>query len=286
LNSKPLDLTRSEPLPADLAQALEQARQSLDRIGAPLHYYGTVGSTNDIAASMAEQGAAEGTTVVAERQTTGRGRLGRIWFSAPGAGLYVSVIIRLNLMDRRWASKDPRNAVPMPARLTLLAGVSLAEAITATSGLAVEIKWPNDIVCSGRKLAGILAEGIIRQNELQAIILGFGINVRRVEYPPEIAARASSLEAELGRPVDRGALLAETLSNLGKARNALRNDAVAGWFDRWRALSPSVNGALVEWRAPDGIRRGKTAGLDQDGALLVEAARGLERVMAGEVIWL
>jgi BirA family biotin operon repressor/biotin-[acetyl-CoA-carboxylase] ligase len=141
------------------------------------------------------------------------------------------------------------------------------------------------LVFGGRKLGGILAEAAARDGVIDHIIVGVGINVRPVAYPPEIQSRASSLEAELGRPVDRGAVLAAFLVKLGQALAALRQDDVAEWFGRWRRMAPSAVGALVEWRAPDGLRRGRTAGLDDDGALLVEADRGIERVMAGEVIW-
>jgi BirA family biotin operon repressor/biotin-[acetyl-CoA-carboxylase] ligase len=194
------------------------------------------------------------------------------------------------MLDRRLPGVEPAPPdapIPLPSRLTLLTGVALAEAVREVTGLPAEIKWPNDLVCGGRKLAGILAEASARDGVIEHIIIGVGINVRAVEYPPEIASRASSLEQELGRAVDRGDVLAAFLVKLGQARTAMRRDEdVASWFDRWSRLSPSASGALVEWHAPDGLRRGRTAGLDRDGALLVDANRGTERVMAGEVIWL
>lgn len=275
------------PLPDDLAVALARVRPDLERVGTVVYYLQTTTSTNDVAARLADAGVAEGTTFVADTQTAGRGRLGRTWFSPPGAGLYVSVVLRLNPLERRKAAAEARAAAaPMPARITLLAGVAAADAVRTATGLPVEIKWPNDLVFDGRKLAGILAEASAQQGGIEYIILGVGLNVRAVAYPPDIARRASSLETELGREVDRGAVLANLLLNLDRARAALRRDDVAGWFARWRELSPSATGALVEWRAPDGLRRGRTAGLDADGALLVEANRGLERVMAGEIVWL
>jgi BirA family biotin operon repressor/biotin-[acetyl-CoA-carboxylase] ligase len=274
-------------LPDDLAVALARVRPDLERVGTVVYYLQTTTSTNDVAARLADAGVAEGTTFVADTQTAGRGRLGRTWFSPPGAGLYVSVVLRLNPLERRKAAAEARAAAaPMPARITLLAGVAAADAVRTATGLPVEIKWPNDLVFDGRKLAGILAEASAQQGGIEYIILGVGLNVRAVAYPPDIARRASSLETELGREVDRGAVLANLLLNLDRARAALRRDDVAGWFARWRELSPSATGALVEWRAPDGLRRGRTAGLDADGALLVEANRGLERVMAGEIVWL
>jgi BirA family biotin operon repressor/biotin-[acetyl-CoA-carboxylase] ligase len=282
-------VTQAERLPDDLADPLARARASLGGMGSPIYYYPTTRSTNDVAARFADAGATDGTTVIAETQTSGRGRQGRTWFSPPGAGLYVSVVVRLGKLDRGGSGQDRQAAfasVPLPARLTLLTGVALAEAVREATGLPAEIKWPNDLVFGGRKLGGILAEAAARDGVIDHIIVGVGINVRPVAYPPEIQSRASSLEAELGRPVDRGAVLAAFLVKLGQALAALRQDDVAEWFGRWRRMAPSAVGALVEWRAPDGLRRGRTAGLDDDGALLVEADRGIERVMAGEVIWL
>lgn len=285
--SDSLDHAQAERLPDDLAEALDRTRANLGRMGQPIYYYPSTRSTNDLAARFADGGATDGTTVIADTQTSGRGRQGRAWFSPPGAGLYISVVIRLGSLDRRGSAREPQAAVavPLPARLTLLTGVALAEAVREATGLPADIKWPNDLVSGGRKLGGILAEATARDGGIDHIIVGVGINVRPVAYPPDIAARASSIEAELGRPVDRGAVLAAFLLKLGQARTALRQDDVADWFARWRRLSPSAWGASVEWRAPDGLRQGRTAGLDGDGALLVESTRGIERVMAGEVIW-
>ncbi|MDO8834309.1 MAG: biotin--[acetyl-CoA-carboxylase] ligase, partial [Vicinamibacterales bacterium] len=202
-----------EPLPDDLAVALEAARGDLIHVGSPVVFLPSTASTNDEAARLAEAGSADGTTVIADTQTSGRGRMGRTWFSPAGAGLYVSVIMRLGTVGSLPQGGDTPDAarVPLPARLTLLAGVALAEAVRAATGLPADIKWPNDLVFSGKKLAGILAEGTLQQGVIENVILGVGINVRAASYPPDIAHRASSLETELGRPVDRGLLLATLL---------------------------------------------------------------------------
>src|SRR5687767_6006184 len=173
-------------------------------VGTPVHYFDEITSTNDEAARRAELGAPEGTTVVASAQTAGRGRFGRSWFSPAGAGLYVSVIVR----DRR--------AAPY---LSLAGGVAVADGIRMATGLPVELKWPNDVVIASglgkrRKLAGILAEGTTSTAGIQYVILGFGINLQAAAYPPEIADRATSLESELGRSVDRELILSATLEDL------------------------------------------------------------------------
>jgi BirA family biotin operon repressor/biotin-[acetyl-CoA-carboxylase] ligase len=272
--------------PADIAEALAASRDRRGRFGTPLFYFPTIGSTNDLAARLAAGGAPEGTTVAAEAQTSGRGRMGRTWFSPQGAGLYVSVVFRPDPAARGTGSAAAPAGPGLPAMLTLAAGVALAEAVRETTGLQAEIKWPNDLVVERRKLAGILAEASAQGAALDYVILGFGVNVRPVTYPPDVAHRASSIEAELGRPIDRGLLLAKALENLAACRESLRRGEAAGVLARWRRLSPGAVGARVEWRAPAGPVTGRTAGLAEDGALLVERDGRIERVVAGEVIWL
>jgi BirA family biotin operon repressor/biotin-[acetyl-CoA-carboxylase] ligase len=285
LSSDPSDPFEAADPPPDIADALASSRGRRGGFGAPLIYFPTVGSTNDAAARLAAAGAPEGTTVVAEAQTAGRGRLGRTWFSPPGAGLYVSVVIRPDAGDRDGSGRAAVAGPGLPAALTLAVGVALAEAIRETTGLPAEIKWPNDLVFERRKLAGILAEASAQGAELDYVILGVGVNIRPVTYPPDVAQRATSIEAELGRTIDRGLLLATALENLSACREALRRGEVGGVLERWRRMSPSAVGARVEWRTPGGAVRGRTAGLDVDGALLVDRDGRIERVVAGEVIW-
>jgi BirA family biotin operon repressor/biotin-[acetyl-CoA-carboxylase] ligase len=277
LNFDPFDPAHAADLPHDIAEALAWSQSERGRFGSPLFYAAEVTSTNDVAARLADAGAGEGTTVVAEAQTAGRGRHGRTWCSPPGAGLYVSTIVRPDLRT------GPR---PGSALLTLMAGVALADAIREATGLGVEIKWPNDLVVARRKLAGILAEGAGQGTSLEYIVLGFGINLRPAAYPPDVAARATSIEAELGRPVDRGALLARALVNLSRARAAITESRTAAVIDRWRELAPSAVGSSVEWRTGAGVHRGLTAGVDEGGALRIDVAGTIERVTAGEIMWL
>jgi BirA family biotin operon repressor/biotin-[acetyl-CoA-carboxylase] ligase len=287
LSSGYSDLSGAIAPPADVAEALASTSARRGVFGSPLFYFSDIGSTNDVAARLADAGAGEGTTVAAEAQTAGRGRLGRTWFSPQGAGLYVSVVVRPDPGPRQVKGATQRgSALPLPAMLTLAAGVALAEAVRETTGLAAELKWPNDLVYERRKLAGILAEASAQGDALNYVVLGFGVNVREVTYPPGLGHRATSIEAELGRPVDRGLLLAGALSRLSACRAALRAGDAAGLLDRWRRLSPSAVGSSVEWRDADGARSGRTAGLDADGALLVECGGVVERVVAGEIIWL
>ena len=166
-----------------------------------VRWHASVPSTMDVAAALASEGAAHGVVVVAEEQTAGRGRRGSTWSSPPGAGLYFSFIAR------------PADAATL-SLLTLAAGVGVREGIAAASGLAAGLKWPNDLTVGRRKLAGILAEGLAIGTGNQAIVIGVGVNVQPAAYPPDVAARATSIEGELGRAVDRDALFAAILDAL------------------------------------------------------------------------
>ena len=245
--------------------------------GARLTYFAEVGSTNDLASAAAERGEPEGTTFVAGAQTAGRGRLGRSWFSPPGSGLYCSMVVRR------------ASAAPW---ITLAAGVAVAEGIRASTGLPVQIKWPNDIVAvdgagfkSRRKIAGLLAEASSGPNGIQYIVLGIGINLSPAAFPAELAGRAGSLEGELGRPVDAGPILAGVLAALNSAVAEIDASGPAALRARWLALAPSANGAPIVWDGPSGPQTGITAGLDTDGALLARTPEGVARIIAGEVRW-
>ncbi|HMJ81889.1 MAG TPA: biotin--[acetyl-CoA-carboxylase] ligase, partial [Vicinamibacterales bacterium] len=166
-------------LPAELAGLLAQSRARLGPFGT-VHFFSEVASTNDVAAPLPE-----GAVVLADRQTAGRGRRGHAWFSPPGSGLYASVVLAPG------RAADPVRATTL---LTLAAGVALAEGVDAASGLRVDLKWPNDLYVSRRKLAGILAEA-----SAERVVLGFGINTSVASYPPDLDERVTSIESELGR---------------------------------------------------------------------------------------
>jgi BirA family biotin operon repressor/biotin-[acetyl-CoA-carboxylase] ligase len=237
----------------------------------------TVTSTMDIAEQAAHAGAPEGFVVAADEQTRGRGRRGRTWSSPPGAGLYLTFLLR-----------PPRlsDSSAVLSLLTLSAGVAVRGAVVRATGFSPELKWPNDLVVGRRKLAGILSEGLGIGTSDQAVLIGVGINVLTAAHPGEIAARATSLEAELGRAVDRGALLEELLVAVPRTYDDLRHGKADDILRAWRAAAPSAVGRTVEWHAADGTHRGTTAGVDDTGALLVTTPRGTERVVAGELTWM
>jgi BirA family biotin operon repressor/biotin-[acetyl-CoA-carboxylase] ligase len=265
-----------ELLPADLAASLDATSARRGCFGEPATYVSEATSTNDLAAALAAAGAPEGATVIAGAQTAGRGRLGRSWFSPPGSGLYMSIVLR------------SRAAAPY---VTLAAGVAVADGIRAATGLPLELKWPNDVVTTAhgparrRKIAGILAEASSSVGGVDYVVLGIGINLTPAAYPREIAGRASCIETELGRPVDGGPIVSEVLSAFAAGWPALSAGDPSALLRRWSALAPSASGAAVECEARGGRVRGITAGIDASGALLVRVGDRIERIVAGEVVW-
>jgi BirA family biotin operon repressor/biotin-[acetyl-CoA-carboxylase] ligase len=224
-------------------------------------------STMDAAAALAHDGAAHGVVVVADEQTAGRGRRGTQWASPPGAGLYLSFIAR-------------PAAASVTSLITLAAGVGVRDGIAVASGLAADLKWPNDLMVGRRKLAGILAEGLAIGTSKPAVIIGAGINLRPAAYPPDVAARATSLEGELGRSIDGDEVLQRVVAGLWD-RLAQLERSPGDILQAWRAASPTAAGTRVEW---DG-RHGVTEGIDEAGALLVRTRIGVERIIAGELTW-
>jgi BirA family biotin operon repressor/biotin-[acetyl-CoA-carboxylase] ligase len=265
----------SDPLPPDLAAALAAADARLGPFGR-LYYFSEVDSTNDVALALAAAGAPEGTSVVADLQRAGRGRRGRSWFSPPGAGLYLSVIVGA-----------AQRAGPL-SLVTLGAGVAAADAVAAVTGLPVELKWPNDLVIGRpwRKLAGVLCESVGLGARVDAVVVGIGINLRTAAYPREIADRATSVETELGRPVDRAPIVIECLTRLQGAVDTLRDGRGETICQAWRRLGRAgFEQASVRWHDEGRERRGMARDIDNAGALVVECEGQMERLIAGEVTW-
>ena len=242
--------------------------------GRLVRHLATVDSTNEHALAMAAAGAPDGAVVVADEQTAGRGRRGRAWHS-PEGGLYLSYIVR------------DIETIARPSLLTLAAGVAAARAIADATGFEPALKWPNDVLTPGRprKLAGILAEASSVGSRVDVIVIGIGINVSMGSVPAELHATAASLEGELGREVSRQALQDALVARLDAEVARLRAGGEAQMLAEWNARSPGSHGARVSWREAGGERAGVTEGIDADGALLVRGADGLQRLVAGEVIW-
>ncbi len=224
---------------------------------------GRVDSTQAIAFALAADGAPDRTVVVAESQAAGRGRRGRTWHDEPGASLLVSVVLR------------PRLPAARLPTLSLVAAVAVAEALVAVTGVAPRLKWPNDVLVDGRKIAGILLESRLPEG---TTILGIGINVAQRAFPPELAERATSLRLATGRDVDRETLLAAVLEALDRWRARLEAEGFEPVRARWRALADTLGRPVTV----DGVS-GVAVDVDDDGALLVDEGGRRRRVVAGEV---
>jgi BirA family biotin operon repressor/biotin-[acetyl-CoA-carboxylase] ligase len=264
-----------DPLPADLARAIAGAAPRLGPFGR-VEYFAEVDSTNDLALGRAGLGAPHGTVILADAQRAGRGRQGRAWFSPPGAGLYLSVIVR----QESWAG-----ALSL---VTLAAGVAVARGLSAATGLALELKWPNDVVIgrAWRKVAGILSESASTGPRIDAVVVGIGVNVRASAFPPEIRDRATALELETDRPVDTATCVVEVLAALADTIDQLGRGDRAGIVAAWRGYAQGgLDGSVVRWQDQRGERRGFAREVDEAGALLVDVGGHLERVVAGEVHW-
>lgn len=264
-----------DPLPTDLAGALGEAAPRL-RGFRIIEYLVETDSTNDVALKRAALGAPHGSVVLADSQRAGRGRQGRTWFSPPGAGVYLSAIIR----QESWAG-----ALSL---VTLAAGVAVARGLSAASGLSLELKWPNDVVIGRpwRKIAGILSESASTGPRIDAVVVGIGINVRASAFPPEIADRATALEQELDRAVDVSACVVEVLAALAEVSEQLGRGEGAAIVDAWRQFArPGLERAAVRWTDEHGARRGLATDVDETGALLVSVGDEVERLVAGEVQW-
>jgi BirA family biotin operon repressor/biotin-[acetyl-CoA-carboxylase] ligase len=174
--------------------------------------------------------------------------------------------------------------------LTIAAGVALAEAIETVAGIVPVLKWPNDLYLgggpqSGRKVAGILAEAGVSGGQTW-VVLGFGINVFPAPFPHELASRATSLESELGRPVDRGELFAACLVQLAARYADLRASRCRDVVDAWRQRALLTFGRPVEWVDEGGTKAGAVKDIDDEGGLLVDTEAGIVRVVSGELRWL
>jgi BirA family biotin operon repressor/biotin-[acetyl-CoA-carboxylase] ligase len=263
-----------DSLPPEFAEPLDRRMPELSPLAARVIWHTETGSTNADAAALAESGAPEGVIVVADLQTAGRGRLGRSWSSPPGVGIYASVLFRPGANVARL--------------LPLAAGVAIAEAIEDVTGLPPALKWPNDVYLDGgghspRKVAGILAEA--RGSGAEAwVVVGFGINVLAAPHSPELT-RATSIEADLGRAVDRGELFAACVARLAARYTDLTRGRRNSVLDAWRARAASSVGRRVEWSEGGGVRSGVVSGIDDNGGLLVATDGGAASIVSGEVRW-
>ena len=240
-------------------------------IGRVIHYRESLPSTNEHAQRLAQEGASHGEVVIAEQQTAGRGRRGRNWISPAGVNLYFSVILRPELSPQR------------APELTLTTAVALAETLRE-AGAAAAIKWPNDLLVEGRKIAGILAEMTAEAENLSFVVMGVGVNLnlRASDFPPELASTATSLMEARGQRVPRALFTAALWTRLERWMDVHQESGFAPVRDAWRALSSTL-GQDVLVRTETREFRGLAEDIDQTGALLVRTPDGIERIVAGDL---
>jgi len=236
-----------------------------------IHFAPVTGSTNSDGMAAGRSRAPHGSVWLADEQHAGRGRGGHVWHSAPGQGLYVSVLLRLDLP-----------AVRLPL-LPLVAGLAAAEAIRAVSGLTVDLRWPNDLLIGPRKAGGILAEARSERGLVDFAVVGIGINVHQRDFDPELSTPGTSLDIEAGTRVSRQTLLLSLLESLERETLGLLDPAAAHAIPaRVAGASTWVEGRPVEVHGPQACS-GVTAGLDEYGFLLVRTAAGLVTVQTGGI---
>lgn len=257
----------------------ELLRAHMDRAGLdgiPLHYAPEMDSTNDEAVRLLDAGAPAPFVVVAGRQTAGRGRLGRCWHSADAGNLYLTFAFRPGLEAGRLQA------------LTLVAGLRLCAHLARRHGIALQVKWPNDLVCGGRKIAGILTESRMGAGVVRDLVLGLGINVNGVpeRYPGELSRISGSLAHACGGvALDLNATAADVIAAVFGACVRYFDEGMGGDFGAlWRAHD-YLNGKMVTARFAGGTLAGTAVGLDATGALLVRELGGdvCHALHAGEV---
>lgn len=242
------------------------------KIGRIVHAYNSLKSTNDLAAKMAESGSPEGTLVVAETQTRGRGRLGRVWYSPPGTGIYLSIILR--------PAFSPESA----PGLSVMTALALAETINSYCPGETHLKWPNDVLIGRRKTAGILTELSADRGKINHVIVGVGINVNQGvgHFPEEIRAHATSVRRATKRKVRRVELLVAFLKQFEKEYAAYKKERLNKARPRLKKFS-SLLGKEVTVRSGRTRTNGLATDIDANGRLILETKTGRVTISAGEV---
>ncbi len=250
-----------------------------DFIGRELFFFDRIGSTNETAYQLALDGAAEGTAVVADFQTGGRGRRGRHWFSPEGVNLYTSLVLR------------PAVELELAPRLTLVAAVALAHTITSLLREVCkkkgEIKWPNDVLVKGRKCAGILTEMRAKGEKIDFVILGVGLNVnmKKADLPGELSNSVTSLSEEANQHFERAVVAAHFYRSMEEWYTKYLREGFRPVQEAWN-LHSAINGKRVKAAvSEESYEEGVALGIDEEGALLLKKETGgIVRVWTGDVL--
>ncbi|MBA4536105.1 biotin--[acetyl-CoA-carboxylase] ligase [Bacillus aquiflavi] len=232
-------------------------------LGSLIHYEETVDSTQKIAQKLAYKGVPEGTVIVAEEQLKGRGRLARNWHSAKSTGIWMSIILRPNI------------PIPKAPQLTLITAVAAVQAIEEVSGIRAHIKWPNDILINGKKLAGILTELQAEADRIFSIIIGIGINANQKaeDFPEELRSIATSIFLEKGEPIKRAELIKVFLSKLETLYLLYLEKGFHPIKLLWESYAISIGKQIIA-RTLSGSIKGTALGITEDGVLIMEDKLG------------
>ena len=241
-------------------------------LGRTIHYREEVPSTNEVAFRLAQDGAAHGEVVISEVQTKGRGRRGRVWVSPPGGNLYFSAILRPELPPQR------------APELTFVAAVAVAQTLREAGAKNASIKWPNDLLVDGRKVAGILTELSAEPEQVHFVVVGVGVNLNipPSALPPEVAQIATSLSAARGGRVPRALFAAALFTRLEEGVDLHQEEGFGPVQKAWRELNGTL-GQEVLVKTEQREFAGVAEDVDEHGALLVRTAHGTERVLSGDV---
>lgn len=243
----------------------------------PTHIFASTDSTNRIALDMAKKGAPHGTGILAEMQVKGRGRLDRSWYSPAKKGLYCSVIVR------------PQLSVEDYPKITLVAGLSVAQTLIRTCACQCSVKWPNDIYCSGRKLGGILTESssFPQGSDESFAVVGIGVNIRnsQEDFEPELTTKATSVFLETNKIYKIEAVFQAIRLELLRGIEIFEQKGFEEVLGRWKELD-MLQGKMVRWMQPNGeYLYGKSRGPDCDGRLIIQETSGeYHQVLYGDVL--
>ncbi|MGB2589191.1 MAG: biotin--[acetyl-CoA-carboxylase] ligase [Candidatus Acidiferrum sp.] len=262
-----------ERVPDILTPDMLRQRLKGGLFGKRIHHFFKTDSTNRVALELGHAGEPEGAVVLAEEQTAGKGRAGRTWQSDRAAGIYATLLLR------------PRLAPVQAPLLTMMAGLSARAAMEAQTGLAADLKWPNDLLLRGKKTGGILTEMHAEPSQVRFVIVGIGLNVNQEKFPGELGATATSLRIETGKHVSRLELLVRLLREFENDYNRFLREGPAAVTRRFEAVSSYAQGKRV--RVTSGMESfgGTTAGLGPEGLLQVKRDDGqVVTVISGDVV--
>lgn len=237
-----------------------------------IRYFQQVESTNETAKAMADKGNAHGTVVVSERQTRGKGRMARQWYAEPNAGIYCSILLRPHM--------KPQDA----SKLSLIAGLAVQRTLQAYIQQPVQLKWPNDVVCEGKKLCGILCEMDAEPDAVRYVIVGIGINVNVPEFPQELHDTATSLQLLNGKSTMRAPIFVSLLNHFFALYDTYQKTGNFHEVMYAYSQASALLGKEIMVTAWDETQTGVCLGFDKDGALVLERENGTRvRVLSGDV---